>query len=643
MLTIIEKDSALRICNNEEKVITKSPKEFMDDLGKFLKPGGEIYIDNLSFWGLAIIKRLRELELVDLTEIKLADFQTPIENNSFFYIISADNGAFYKIEILYKGKKTKIYEFRNLISVDLGQIEEEFEAEDVVAMHRAICSIRDLGVRGSTISQCSYTLWKNGFNRFDFRAFFPPLDDKAEKICRDAYHGGLCLINPGYKGNKYVNKGFEKCKRVVDGCVLDVNSLYAYVMKNRRFASGKGHYGEGDVPEAIKENEKTTYYIRFRASFQIKKDHIPFVRTRCDEKHFSMEKLENSFYTTLDGHTYEYEEIETVDEWGEIHRDIRPMTVELCMYKPEFELFQEFYDIEIFEPIEYVWFYTSQGIFDRYVDRFFEGKKNAKTSGERRINKLFLNALTGRLSAKKVRRSAYVDSKSIDMLSRRIERNKGKKTDHFMGERITDFFAGELEVESQSSSHIQIGAAITSEAMVYIIRKAQANYEHFVYTDTDSLHLDITPDKVKDVTISEELGDFKVEHEIYYGLYFKEKINFIVEEKEDKFKYNLTFAGLPSDCQDIIERFCASFVVGSEIKVGDIGAIIDIDKFYDYIVGDEFRIKRFITNAKTFKHDADDVDGIIVPRIIKKIADYDTYELKEELDYFKVDIFSRVW
>lgn len=613
-------DDVLQICYDNEGIKKITIKDFFEkELDHLIDIGEEIYIPNLSFWAMLIIKKFQEKGLVDMTKSILeSEGDVKLEKGCFSYILSADNGVFYSIQADKGDRKLKFYEFKNLVAVDINQLMEEFGGSEVVAMHRAIMSIRGLGTRCSTISSAAYALWKRDYGRADFRKLFKEKDPESEKLMRDAYHGGLCFLNGSY-GDKIEN-----------GLVLDINSLYAYVMKSCRFPTGSPHHGYGEVPEFAKLGN-TTYYVRFRCSFKVKKDHIPFARTRCDKRHWIQEKLSDSYYRDLDGVIYDkYEEVD--EDTGEIF--VKPLTVTLCMYKPEYELFKDFYDIENLEELEYVWYYTSAGVFDRYVDRFYDMKKNAKTKGERRLAKMFLNALTGRMAYKIERQSAIVNERSIEMLcnpKNRKEKVKGRKATDYVGDSIYDYFADTIDVTTNGCSHIEIGAAITSEAMCYLLRKAQANYKFFKYTDTDSLHLSCGLKDLKDIEISDELGAFKVEHEIKSGIYYKEKVNFI---KDKNYSCNLTFAGLPKDCQRVIELIfersqgtCSEENLQKELK-----------EIYGSNLG-------FVSSVlkKCFSYETLltlDIDRLKIPRIRYYIADYNTYTVKLRAEYYKVDIFN---
>lgn len=561
MMTIYEKNGWVTYCGREEKTGEMTLKDFFT--GGFLTAINEktVFVHNFQNLVMFFVKSLLDMGYTDATKYELSyTGNHKLEANSFKYTLSRDNLAFYSLSYRVGNDTINIYEYKNLISAKISDIVKDFGGTECVAMYRAGIQIRSFAERSTTVSSCAYSYWKRPFGR-GFEAVFPECSEKAEKLCRDAYHGGLCWMKDSVSGGSMTKRGL----------VLDVNSLYSWVMRNNRFAIGEEHYGTGQIPDEILNAKKTACYIHFMARFEIKKDHVPFVRTRCDKMHWQMEVLESSAYYE-EGERYDFIPApgeEYVDMWGEIHPDCRPIMVELCMYEEEFRLFFEQYDVYDIEYIDYVWWQTREGLFTDYVDEFYEMKKVAnrdKKSAEKRIAKIMQNALSGRMSLKKQHRNSYFNEDVTDILNNygtQEYRNKGKYTKEFMTESVIPMIDDDVvETTSKSMAHIQIGAAITSIAMCYIVRKAQENYEHFVYTDTDSLHLLCDLKDVKGCNISEELGDFKVEHYFLYARYHQLKCYSMLELKhetngntglEDVIGAHVTWAGMPEDSQKVFE------------------------------------------------------------------------------------------
>lgn len=646
MMTLTEKDGWIKWCKKNEATGEMPIKDFFT--GSFLSiiDDTTVFVNDFQNLALFFIKALTDADLSDSTDTELSyTGNHKLDRGTFKYILSGDNLSFYSISYRVREATINLYEAKNLVPAKIEDVCDDFGGEAHIALYRACILMRSFAPKATTVASCAYSHWKKKYSRFEFEKLFPECGEKAEKLCRAAYHGGLCYMS-------------EKAVTISKpGIILDENSLYPYVMHKSIFAIGKEHYGEGEVPENIR-NSNMPYYVHFRARFNLKDNHVPFLRTRCDNKHWNMEILTTSKYLDPTTNTW-YDAVsapgcEWVDEWGEIHFDSKPMMVELCLYRDEYELMFEQYDVTHIEYIDYVWWKGARGIFTEYVDEFYEMKKNAKGKAERRIGKTLQNGLSGRLSSKKKRSSAYLCKdiadkikgfNSFDSINKRNSQY-GKYTNPEAIGGISCFIDGAVESESRSVSHIQIGAAITSIAMCDIVRKAQANYEHFLYTDTDSLHLDCDIDSVKDCTISDKLGDFKIEHRFLYAKYYKQKV-YQIFETDEYGKYigvKVTWAGMPEDTQKVLEcalmyHFVTSYTA---IDYEDEKQVAFISNMWKSArpngISDEQwnRIQLGINDH--IAHD--EIYKMELPHMRKVVDSYSEYTYKNELDLYHVDVMD---
>lgn len=614
-MTVYEENGRVDICYDNENIEHMSVQEFLDTgMTHLLELKTDIFIYNLSFWGLAIIYRLRELGYEDITEAGLVDGRK-CEDNEFSYVCSRENGSFYTIRA---GKKTRFYEFLNLCSIETKDLVETFGEPNTsvaLAMHRCVLSVRGMGTRAATISSAAYAVWKKCYDRYDFNAFFKTPDPECPINVRDAYFGGL----------SYLKRGIER-RETPKGGVVDCNSLYPFVMSTRRMPTGAGHYEKGEPSYVVKNSRSTTYFVHFRATFDIKPGKMPFVKSKVDKYHWADEVLETSDICDRDGNRFSYyEDVDT--ETGEIIR--KRITCELVLYKADFELFFEQYDVHEIEYIDYVWYNTSK-IFDKYVTKFYEMKKNAKTKGERRIAKMFQNALSGRMALKTERQSILFTEKSYDMMARYrgdIRTQRGKKTNHYMGESVMDYSGQVIDVEMDSETFPQIGAAITSEARAYMVRKIQANWRRFLYTDTDSIHFFGTLEDLVDITISDELGDFKVEHTFDRAVYFKSKTYILYNDSISRKPVYITMAGLPDEVKEILEKAIECTRVYSILPENYIKFDKRVPKYLQ---------KRFFNQIGTFPS----TGHIEIPREIKKWNSYSPAKIYYTTEMVPIDIYT---
>lgn len=117
-------------------------------------------------------------------------------------------------------------------------------------------------------------------DRNKFSYYFPALDKDIDKDIRLSYKGGFTYLNPYYKD-----------KEVGAGVVLDVNSLYPYVMHEKLLPYGEPVYFEGKY----KEDKVYPLYIqKITCSFKLKKNKIPTIQIKNSFFFRGNEYLESS-------------------------------------------------------------------------------------------------------------------------------------------------------------------------------------------------------------------------------------------------------------------------------------------------------------------------------------------------------------
>lgn len=325
-----------------------------------------------------------------------------------------------------------------------------------------------------------------------------------EGFCRPSYHGGLCA-------HKETNFLYSS------GIVLDINSLYPYVMRYYPMPYGAPEYHTGaPTKQIVNDTNKGLLYffIHIRASFKLKPGHVPCVRAS-----------EVEYLTHNEGWL---ESSDWVDwETGEIkHRrkngDL--VTCELTLTCTDFVNFIKSYDIEKIVYIDYITMTTNNYIFRDTIDSLYQIKENSD-GGRRKMAKILMNAISGNMA----RKPDYTNFK-FSIKDGKINYTATK-------------YAGE------TASYVYIGAAITSYARQILINLIANNYDRWIYSDTDSLHLlgDSIPDGIN---LSDKLGDFKIEHRFDNACYYKHKM-YGFYKSSDGFIFKL--AGVP---KNDIKDFC---------------------------------------------------------------------------------------
>jgi len=108
----------------------------------------------------------------------------------------------------------------------------------------------------------------------------------------------------------------------------------------------------------------------------------------------------------------------------------------------------------------------------------------------------------------------------------------------------------------KKAGYIPIGSAITSYARNFTIRAAQANYKGFIYADTDSIHCNLPPDKIKGIKVDpKEFCCWKLESTWNEAIFIRQKtyIEHVVQEDLEECApyYNIKCAGMPDRCKEL--------------------------------------------------------------------------------------------
>lgn len=338
---------------------------------------------------------------------------------------------------------------------------------------------------------------------------------------RKSYKGGWCYVKE------------DKAKKIIPGGItIDVNSLYPSQMHSEsgnRYPWGEPELWRGNfIPEKAWKDD-IYFFVRFRCRFYLKAKHLPTIQIKGVPGYRGTQWLSSSkVFNKEDGCYYE----EFRDDFGNI-RQARPL---LTMTKPDYILFLEHYHVEDMKIYDGMMFHTRLGMFDDYIDKYKALKETAK-GAERELAKLFLNNLYGKF--------ASTTDSSYKWLF------------------LTDYgnLSSGVKPESKKTpGYIPVGSAVTSYARCFTIRAAQANYDRFIYADTDSLHLEGKSKNIKGVTLHDtHFNCWKVEDVFDVGFYVRQKTYLEVVDGE----YIIKCAGMPNRCKELL---IASFNGQREIE-----------------------------------------------------------------------------
>lgn len=498
-----ETDFDLRFLN-EQKMPNKSFKYTISNMGQWYS----IYIKI----GRHIIEFRDSLKLLPFTVKKIGkDFQTKHQ----------------KLEMEYTG-------FR-FAGCEITDDEKKYIANDVLVVKEALEIMFNEGHNKLTIGSCCLSEFKKivGDKR-KYVLMYPDLfDDYFEgeydygsvsigEYIRKSYKGGWCYLVPE-KANKLYSKGIT----------ADVNSLYPSMMHSdsgNKFPVGFPKFWQGNFIPDIACDDAHYYFVRVRCRFRIKKDHLPFIQIKGSHFYRATEMLTSSDFTDRKtGQKARYRK----DEKGNIIDSI----VTLTLTCTDYELFLDHYDVYDFEILDGCYFTAMSGIFDGYINKYAEIKKNSK-GARRQIAKLFLNNLYGKMASSKDSTFKYIIQKD------------------------GTFSFVTIPAAEKEAGYIPIGSAITSYARNFTIRTAQKNYygankRGFIYADTDSIHCDLDADELIGVPVHPtDFNHWSLEASWDEAIFVRQKtyIEHVTHENLmpiEKPYYNVKCAGMPERCKQI--------------------------------------------------------------------------------------------
>lgn len=241
--------------------------------------------------------------------------------------------------------------------------------------------------------------------------------------------------------------------------MLDVNSLYPSVMYSEKIPIGEPIIFSGQYKEDIIYN---LYIQKLTCAFRLKKNKIPCIQIK---------NMRSSFYGTeyLTSSENKYGVLEIVD---------------LTLTSVDLKLFFEQYDVFDLTFNGGYKFRSKTGIFNDYIDKWIEVKKQAtldKNYGKRTLAKLMLNSLYGKLatSLKATGKNPYLED---DIVKYEIGEEKEKRGIYIPAGCFITAYARNKTIRTCQS------------IMDYSIKKYGEN--RYIYSDTDSIHCLLTKEEL---------------------------------------------------------------------------------------------------------------------------------------------------
>ena len=369
-----------------------------------------------------------------------------------------------KIIVKRPSKNIRIMDFKRFTGVDADKLVEVYDVnknDNLTKQMMYIVKEVKQGHADSINSEAYNRLMNESFGSMDnAKRKLPRAVDcdsinlqKYFQLVEDARNGGLL-----YKNNKYINE------LVHNVTYVDINSSYPNVMRNDLLPYGPAFQFNGN-PKDLNLKENTWFLVRVLLSdIKLKEGKFPYLGyNRINRIH----------------HNGEVDAITHYEGRGQVYNSKPGYVYETVVTRDEIALIQDCYDLKI-QYLDGQWHYAKKGLFKKFVDKYYEIKKNA-TGSTREQAKLFINMSYGMLNCsifeKKVGKKGYIDWKKSVF-------NIYKET------------------------YAPAGLAILFGARVNLGKALAMNAENVLYCDTDSMILKSNP---KGITISKELGDWKIE------------------------------------------------------------------------------------------------------------------------------------
>lgn len=561
---------------NAEAFVLHSLNDFMTVL-KQEKQELELYFHNLKFDGSFIVSWLlqhnfKQAITLEYTKQKVTqsdgtelEFKTvsggewakdkDLKNKQFKLLIS-DAGQWYTITIRYGNKLIKIYDSLKLLNFSVAKIakdfhtkhqklemeyvgrryagceitpeEEEYIKNDVYVIQEAMLELRKTATK-MTIGSSALDTFRHMFGLKEFKEMFPNLAEiplnpdifgsvNVDEYVRKSYKGAFTYLKHGCENIEYHH-----------GLTVDVNSLYSSEMHSvsgNIYPYGNPVFWQGDIPEAATRPNKY-YFVRIRCQFYLKKGYLPFIQIKGNPLYKGNEMLKTSdVYDSETGRYYN-----TMISGG---KEV-PVIVELTLTMTDFARLKKHYHLRKLEILDGCYFNAVAGLFDEYIEHFMKIKIEEKGS-KKAVGKYFLNSLYGKF-ATSLKSSFKVAKLCADGIVRY--------------DTITEY--------NKKPVYIPVGSAITSYAREFSISHAQDNIEHFIYCDTDSLHLaDCEPADLINIDVHDsKLRHWKIESSWDCGIFVRQKtyVEHVIAESlipVEKPYYKVTCAGMGNRCKELI-------------------------------------------------------------------------------------------
>lgn len=503
----------------------------LDSFMEFLRHKNTVcYFHNLKFDGEFILHWLFTHGFKFSPGTDADGNRIPMKDKTFTCLIT-DDGLFYSIEVCFHRHKSKKFEkvvfydsLKKLpfkvaviakafeLKMSKGEIdykahrpkgyeltaeEKEYIVTDCQIVAEALKIQFEQGLKKMTNASDALNGYKNIIGKDTFDKWFPQLPIELDADIRRAYKGGYVYMPP-----------WRKNKRGLFGKQYDINSLYPWAMYTCLLPYGYPMYFEG-APDP--DENYPLFIIHMKCTFELKPKHLPTLQLKNNRRYLETEYLTTSRVQV--GKSWENE------------------PVEMWLTSVDYQLLLDHYNLGDVTYLNGFKFKATVGMFKDYIDYWMHIKETT-TGALRQLAKLMLNSLYGKFATNPKARKKYPYLDEDNVVRYKYS-----------------------EYELRDPVYTAMGCFITAYARDKTIRSAQANYDRFIYADTDSLkltgyetpeNLDIHPTR---------LGAWKDEGDFTDSKWIRAKTYMVTVDGKTK----VTCAGMPDNVKEQVtyDNFCS--------------------------------------------------------------------------------------
>jgi DNA polymerase elongation subunit (family B) len=334
----------------------------------------------------------------------------------------------------------------------------------------------NLGGLGLSISSTAFKAFRHRFMKYPI--YIHDFDPALELERRSYYGGRVECFRIGHVNRKIY--------------VLDVNSMYPFVMRYNYFPVKLVKYDETSTVDVVRDYLDRGYCV------------IAHVFVKTNEPVYPKKLKDKLIFPVGRFHTF--------------------LTTPSLKYA--------FYNNNIVRTYEYA-VYVPQVIFDEYIEFFYTERLKFKREGNTVydfMSKLFMNSLYGKFAQRRREIEECEEALTVPHLTRMYDENL-----NYIGRAVHINNNGFLVKKAQDysfNSFPAISAHVTDYARMYLWHLMKtAGLKHVLYVDTDSLHVTAEGYRnLQNLIDAQGLGKLKLEDVTYSATYFAPK-HYIVGNK----------------------------------------------------------------------------------------------------------------